>query len=237
MHHFYCPHILSSLQLTEEESVHAIRVLRLGIGDTIRIFDGNGHIYNAVIEQAHPKHTSVRISDTLLVPKNRNYRIHIAIAPTKNLDRIEWFVEKVCEMGVDRITPLICRYSERKICKTDRLHKIMVAAIKQSQQAYMPVLDDAMDFSEWLSSSESEQKFIAHCYDDNTKKELANAYISGKDVVVGIGPEGDFSEEELKKAFEKGFKSVSLGETRLRTETAGIVACHTIHVVNQLIKR
>lgn len=237
MHHFYCPHILSSLQLTEEESVHAIRVLRLGIGDTIRIFDGNGHIYDAVIEQAHPKHTSVRISDTLFVQKNRNYHIHIAIAPTKNSDRLEWFVEKVCEMGVDRITPLICRYSERKICKTDRLHKIMVAAIKQSQQAYMPVLDDAMDFSEWLASSESEHKFIAHCYDDNAKKELANAYISEKDVVVGIGPEGDFSEEELKKAFEKGFKSVSLGETRLRTETAGIVACHTIHVVNQLLKR
>ena len=235
MHHFYCPDIHSSLQLTEEESAHAIRVLRLGIGDEIEVFDGNGHICTAIIEQAHPKHTSVRITQTSNIPKNRNYTIAIAIAPTKNMDRLEWFVEKACEIGIDRITPIICHYSERKICKTDRLHKIIISAIKQSHQAYMPILDETMTFDEWLSTVHAEQKCIAHCYKDATKIELTKKDVINKNISLAIGPEGDFSEKEIKKALQKGFTSVSLGENRLRTETAGIVACHTIHVLNQLV--
>ncbi|MBP6284295.1 MAG: 16S rRNA (uracil(1498)-N(3))-methyltransferase [Paludibacteraceae bacterium] len=234
MHNFYCPDILSSLELSEEESAHAVRVLRLSAGDTIRIFDGNGHIYMAIIEHAHAKHTKIRITETVFVPKNRNYRIHIAIAPTKNADRLEWFVEKACEIGVDRITPLICRYSERKNSKTERLQKIIIAAIKQSQQAYLPLLDEATPFDKLMGMLDNEQRFIAHCYDDQTKIELADMCEENKDVVIAIGPEGDFSEEEVNIAIRNNFKAVALGKNRLRTETAGVVATHTIHVLNQL---
>ncbi len=234
MHSFYCPSIINNPILSEEESNHAVRVLRLVNGDDIRIYDGIGNIYLAKITQAHHKHTICEIIDTTHIPKPRNYSVQIAIAPTKNIDRLEWFVEKVCEIGIDRITPLFCRFSERKQLKTERLHKISIAALKQSQQAYLPIIDEGIEFNKWIKNIEYEQRFIAHCYKNYDKKDLTKACLASKNTIIAIGPEGDFSEEEILLASNNNFVSISLGENRLRTETAGIVACHIVHIINQI---
>jgi len=223
MHLFYVPDYAGGV-LSEEESLHAVKVLRLQSGDVIHLLDGKGGMHQAVITFPHPKKCTYQIEKSVFEHGKRDYRLHIAIAPTKNIERFEWFVEKVVEIGVDEITPLLCRYSERKVLKTDRIEKIIVSAAKQSLKAYMPTLNPLIPIQLFLKQTNAEAKFIAHCREED-KAEFRHQIKDQKDICILIGPEGDFSEEEVSRAIEAGFMPVSLGESRLRTETAGVVAC------------
>ena len=229
---FYCPDILHSFTLSEEESQHAVRVLRLQTGDELELVDGAGGYYKAVISNPHPKHCEFVIKETFTEFGKRNYRLHIAIAPTKNIERLEWFIEKCTEIGIDEITPVICRFSERKIIKPERLEKIIVSAAKQSLKAYFPILNPMCSFRDFIQQTTVSQKFIAHCYEQD-KQLLQRVYQKSFDAVILIGPEGDFSPEEVQAAIQHQFQPVSLGSSRLRTETAGVVACHTVALMNE----
>jgi 16S rRNA (uracil1498-N3)-methyltransferase len=228
---FYCPTLATVPVLSEEESQHAVKVLRLQSGDEIVVVDGVGGYHKARITNPHHKRCGFEILETTAEYGKRNFRLHIAIAPTKNIERLEWFIEKATEIGIDEITPIICRFSERKIVKEERLEKIVVSAAKQSVKAYFPVLNPLCTFDELLKKSTASQKFIAHCYEED-KRLLQTEIEKGSDVLVLIGPEGDFSKEEVEKALATGFRPVSLGTSRLRTETAGVVACHTVTLIN-----
>lgn len=229
---FYAPDITSIPVLPEEESMHAIKVLRLKAGDEIEIVNGIGGYFHAVIANPDPRYCEVELKSFLPDPQKRNYKLHVAIAPTKNMDRIEWFVEKSTEIGIDVITPVITRFSERKIIKPERLEKIIVSASKQSKKALFPVLNPLCSFNEFLERYNASQKFIAHCY-ESKKDLLQHACQKSSDAIILIGPEGDFSEDEVAKSISKGYVPVSLGNSRLRTETAGVVACATYQFINQ----
>lgn len=229
---FYAPDIESTLVLPEEESGHCVRVMRLAEGDEIMITDGKGNFYRASITNAHPKHCQVEITSSWQPEKPWDAYIHIAVAPTKNMDRMEWFAEKATEIGIDEITCLNCRFSERKEVKTARLEKILVSAMKQSQKALLPQLNGMTDFKQFVRQPFNGRKFIAHC-EEGEKPLIKSIYRPGENVLILIGPEGDFSPEEIKSAEENGFEAISLGKSRLRTETAAMTACHTIHVLNQ----
>jgi 16S rRNA (uracil1498-N3)-methyltransferase len=216
--------------LDEEESRHCIKVLRKQSGDQIRITDGKGFFYDAIVTKADPRKCTFDIRQKF-EEKATPFAIHIAIAPTKNADRLEWFVEKTVEIGIDTITLLNCRNSERTFTKTDRLKKVAISAMKQSVKARIPLIQEMAPFSPFVASSTEEEKFIAFVDFDNTNHLKAVASAS-KTYVVLIGPEGDFSDEELGLATANGFKKISLGNSRLRTETAGIVACHILNLVN-----
>lgn len=223
MHIFYQPDISSGF-LFEEESIHAVKVLRLQTGDDIVIVDGVGGYYQAKVTLPHPKKCEFEILTSALNYGKRDYKLHLAIAPTKNIDRLAWFIEKATEIGVDEITPILCRYSERKIIKSERLEKVIVSAAKQSLKAYFPVLNPLCTFDELLQQHHAKAKYIAHCY--STEKTPLKALLPDqKDILILIGPEGDFSQEEVEKAIKNDFYPISLGESRLRTETAGVVAC------------
>lgn len=228
---FFAPDILSNPELPFEEGQHCIKVLRKKVGDEIFLTDGKGYFYNAEIIQANPKHCIVNITKTIQQRKGWGFNLQIAFAPTKNIDRIEWFAEKSTEIGIDCFTPILCQHSERKEIKTQRIEKILVSAMKQSQKALLPQLDEILPFSEFVKQDFNGQKFIAHCYPQE-KSLLKEIYQQGENVLILIGPEGDFSEKEVDEAIRNGFKPISLGEARLRTETAALVACHTIHVLN-----
>jgi len=228
---FFAPDILSNPELPFEEGQHCIKVLRKKENDEILVTDGKGFFYDARIIQAHPKHCIVDIRNTVNASKNWSFNIQIAFAPTKNIDRIEWFAEKATEIGTDIFSPIICEHSERKDIKPQRIEKILVSAMKQSQKAILPRLDEMKRFIEFVKQDFDGQKFIAHCYEQD-KKELKEVYKKGGNALILIGPEGDFSEKEVELALQSGFIPVSLGESRLRTETAALVACHTIHVLN-----
>jgi 16S rRNA (uracil1498-N3)-methyltransferase len=230
---FFCPDIALNPQLPEQESQHCARVLRMQEGDLLTVVDGKGSFYRCTLVQAHAKRSIVRIDEQIECPKSWNINLHIAFAPAKNMDRNEWFVEKATEIGIDRFTPLLCRFSERREIKTERLEKIAVSAMKQSRQAVLPAIDAITPFDSFIAQPFDGQKFIAHCH-EKEKIPLAKAYKKGKNALILIGPEGDFSEAEVKKAVEIGFQPVSLGENRLRTETACLVAVHTVRVVNYL---
>ncbi|NDV46717.1 16S rRNA (uracil(1498)-N(3))-methyltransferase [Paludibacter sp. 221] len=230
---FYAPDISINPVLPEEESVHAVKVLRLQAGSEINITDGRGGFFRAYVVQPHPKHCLVEIVEVLPEIGKRNYKLHLAVAPTKNIERFEWFVEKATEIGVDAITPVITRYSERKVIKPERIQKIIVSASKQSQKSNFPVLNPLAKFEEFVRDSVASQSFIAHCYDDEKKLLLRDACKKTTDSLILIGPEGDFSKEEVEMALSKGFLPVSLGDSRLRTETAGVMACATVQVINQ----
>ncbi len=232
MYLFYTPQIVGTADeigktysLDEEESGHCVRVLRYTRGDEILLTNGQGMTYTAVITNPHPKHCEFEVRTAEKQSKHHSNYIHIAIAPTKNVERIEWFVEKCTEIGVDEITPLLCRFSERKQLRIDRLQKIILSAAKQSLTPYLPKLNEMTDCTEFIRRTEEETRFIAHCYKED-KRDLRNEIKPGKSVVVMIGPEGDFSEKEIAEALQHNFVPVSLGDSRLRTETAGIVACH-----------
>ena len=231
---FYAPDIESVHELPEAESQHCVRVLRMGEGDEIGIVDGGGNKYLAEIVLAHPKRCGIRILKKSKVPNPWRAQVHVAIAPTKNLDRMEWFAEKVTEIGIDSIALLKCRFSERKELKLDRLNKILISAMKQSLKAVLPRLSEMEAFSDFVARPFAGQKFIAHCYAEGERKELSEVYRPGENALILIGPEGDFSPEEVEQAIACGFQPVMLGQSRLRTETAGVVACHTIQVLNQL---
>lgn len=232
MHVFYTPDIQVSNELPEEEAQHCTRVLRLNIGDEITLTDGKGNFYQAEITAATNKRCQVAIKETRYQEPLWPCHLHIAMAPTKNMDRNEWFAEKATEIGLDELTFLNCRFSERKVIKTERISKILVSAIKQSLKTRLPKLNEMTDFHTFIQQDFKGQKFIAHCY-EGEKKQLKEALTPGEDALVLIGPEGDFSEEEVQKAIEHGFVPISLGKSRLRTETAALVACHTLNLMNQ----
>lgn len=233
MHIFYTPDISgNSYTLDEAESKHCIRVLRLEKGDKITLVDGRGGFYTAEISDPNPKRCTVDVINSELNHGHRKYKVHIAIAPTKNIERTEWFLEKATEIGIDRVTPLLCRCSERKEIKTDRLEKVMISAMKQSLKACLPHLDPMTKFSEFISQPFEGQKFIAHC--SSLHRDLLSEKMAPQsNYLILIGPEGDFTTEEIENAIAAGFSPVSLGESRLRTETAGLVACHTFNLLNQ----
>ena len=206
--------------LPEEESKHASKVLRLKEGDQIEVCNGKGTLSVCTITKNHPKKTSLLIEQTIFEEPDEYY-IHIAIAPTKNIARFEWFLEKSTELGIHRISPIIAQNSERKVLKTDRLEKIIVAAMKQSKRLYLPTLDPLLSFDDFISSHSN--GCIAHCVE--TEKNSASTIIAAKNCPILIGPEGDFSDKEIEKALQIGYKPLTLGKTRLRTETAGVYAC------------
>ena len=220
------------LILSESDSKHCINVLRLKINDTIYIANGEGKLCKAVIINLHPKKCEVKIVEEINDYKKSNYYLHIVIAPTKNIDRYEWFIEKAIEIGVNEITPIICNRSERKVVKQDRTEKIAIAAMKQSLRAYLPKINEAINFNEFIKKPFDGKKFIAHCA-DKEKKLLKDSIKKKENALILIGPEGDFSENEIRMAIDNKFQAISLGENRLRTETAGIVACITVSFTNQ----
>ena len=226
MYLFYCPDIETKQTLSEEESGHCVRVLRYSVGDEILITDGKGTTYNARITNPHPKHCDFEIIRSEKQQPHHAFHLHIAIAPTKNIERLEWAIEKCVEIGVDEITPLLCRFSERKQLRTDRLEKIILSAAKQSLTPYLPVLHELTPYDDFIreQAAKDQQCFIAHCYKED-KRVLKNEIEQGRDVLVLIGPEGDFSEEEIALARESGYIEVKLGDRRLRTETAGLYGC------------
>lgn len=229
MHVFYTPDIQTHPELPEEEAQHCIRVLRLNSGDEITLTDGKGNFYRAEITAATNKRCLVKVIETIPQAPLWQGHLHIAMAPTKNMDRNEWFAEKATEVGIDELTFLNCRFSERKVIKTERIEKILISAIKQSLKARLPKLNGMVDFDKFIAQDFSGQKFIAHCY-EGEKPLLKQILIPGEDALVLIGPEGDFSEEEVKRAIEKGFQPISLGKSRLRTETAALIASVLINV-------
>ncbi len=239
MHRFYCPDIADTLTLGEEDSKHCVKVLRMGEGDTIEVVDGNGNLYTCRISMAHPKRCAIEVLDKEQQPPHWGHRIVLAIAPTKNLDRIEWLVEKCVEMGVDRIIPLRCHNSERTVLKTERLKKIMVAAMKQSLKATLPQLDEMTSIMDVIAEGVEGTRCIAYCdamLPREQRRTFPSVYRPGSDVMVLIGPEGDFSPEEVQAATAAGFVPVTLGESRLRTETAGLMAVASIHAMDQSVK-
>ncbi|HNQ69258.1 MAG TPA: 16S rRNA (uracil(1498)-N(3))-methyltransferase [Bacteroidales bacterium] len=233
---FYDPDISGDYHiLNEEESKHCSKVLRLKNNEEVFITDGKGNLYKSVIAEITSKKTILKIVSTITDFEKRDYYLHIAIAPTKNNDRIEWFVEKATEIGVDEITPVICKNSERKIIKTDRLNRIAEAAMKQSLKAYHPKINEPLDFAMLLNQCEKyNQNFIAYCDEISDKQYLGKIIKPKSSSIILIGPEGDFNKEEIQMAKSTGFTIVSLGKSRLRTETAGVVACDIVSVVNQL---
>lgn len=234
MHLFYTPNITGDeYTLSAEESKHCVRVLRLAAGDSVVLVDGRGTRYEGVIDCAETKGCRVRVIGKTPGYGDRPFRLHLAVAPTKNIDRIEWMAEKCTEMGVDEITLLNTEHSERKVVKTERLEKVLVAAMKQSLKARLPKLNPMADFSTFVQSCGEAHRFIAHCR-EGKKMRIEELYTPGEEVVILIGPEGDFSEQEVQLATHCGFVAVTLGSSRLRTETAGIVACHTFNFLNKV---
>lgn len=232
MHIFYTPDLSGKIYtLDETESKHCVRVLRLEKGDEIILVDGRGGFFTAEIVDPNPKRCSVNVTQSETNFGHRDFQVHIAIAPTKNIERIEWFLEKATEIGLTRVVPLLCRYSERKEIKDDRLGKVMISAMKQSLKAYFPQLDPLTKFSDFIAQPFDGQKFIAHCADQH-RDLLKNVIVPTQNYLILIGPEGDFSSEEIELAIKAGFHPVSLGDSRLRTETAGLVACHTFSLMN-----
>ena len=217
--------------LTEDDSRHAIKTLRLGVGDAIAVTDGHGNRHSAVITQADARRCTFRITDTQTTAP-RPFSIRICVAPTKNLDRIEWFVEKAVEVGIERISFFFGQHSERRVLKLERLEKIAIAAMKQSLQSFIPQLDEAVPFGELLKTVTDEQRFIAHLPPHGAAVSLAKAAVAGGRHAVLIGPEGDFSEKEIEQAVGDGFQMITLGSNRLRTETAALTACQVLNFVN-----
>ena len=243
-HIFYAPQVAEGItELPQEEAGHAVRVLRMKEGDALALTDGMGRFYDAHITLASNKHCQFAIDKTWNDHKLWKGNIHLAVAPTKNMDRMEWFAEKATEIGIDHITLLNCANSERKVVKTERLEKIVVSAMKQSHKAYKPSVSPMTSFKDFVNQPFSGQKFIAHCYspEEIDSEQAESIHLSGQnflgdllapqgDALVLIGPEGDFSIAEVKEAVRCGFQPISLGESRLRTETAALVAVHLMYL-------
>lgn len=233
---FYVPDAANCTELPEEEATHALRVLRLKAGDEMMLMDGKGNYYRAEVTLAHTHHCCYAIKDVL--PQERQWKgsVHLAIAPTKMMDRIEWMVEKAVEIGVDELSFLDCQFSERRVVKLPRIEKIVISAVKQSRKAWMPQVNEIKSFDDFINTISSEHKYIAHCYDEIPRTYLFDELRLSSDTcdaVVMIGPEGDFSIDEVRRAMGKGFKSVHLGTSRLRTETAGLSAVMMMQLANE----
>ena len=225
---FYLENPAKEIILNSEESKHATKVLRKKEGDVLDFTDGKGNFYKAEITIADSRKCRLKIVSSEQKGKQHNYHLHIAIAPTKNMDRFEWFLEKATEIGIDEITPIICSRSERKVIKTERCNKILLSAMKQSLKFHLPKLNESISLTNFLKSNVDGAKYIAHC-EDGQKHELKTISKTEKTLIL-IGPEGDFSQKEIDLVLQNQFKAVSLGTSRLRTETAGIIAAHTINI-------
>jgi 16S rRNA (uracil1498-N3)-methyltransferase len=233
MHLFYTPDItLPDYTLSEEESKHAIRVLRLQLNDEVILVDGKGGKYTAKITDVNPKKTLLQITHSQQEFGKRNHYLHIAVAPTKNIERLEWFLEKATELGIDSITPIICDRSERKEVKIERLNKVVTSAVKQSIKAYHPIVHEAISFKQFMQQGLEGAGFIAHCM-EGEKPLLAQLIVPHGHHTILIGPEGDFTPQELAIAQKAGYTAISLGEARLRTETAALAACFEINLLNR----
>jgi len=234
MHLFYTPDIESDefYQLNEEESKHAIRVLRLDIGDELWLTDGKGTMIQAKLIDNHPKRCNLQIVKRIAEYAKRDYKLHMLVAPTKNNSRFEWFLEKATEIGVDEITPILCDHSERNTIKVDRLNKVIISAVKQSLKAYHPKLNAMRKFSDVLKEQKEAKILMAWC--NASENDRIEKYAEAKeDLVLFIGPEGGFSESEVEEAHAVGAKLVSISSSRLRTETAALVACHSVAFINK----
>lgn len=234
MNVFYLPDAqIGAISFPEEESKHIVKVLRMKEGDRFCVTDGNGSLYDAELIDAHPKKAMANLSNQRNGYDIRDFKVSIAIAPTKLNERTEWFLEKATEIGIDEVKLFSSYHSERRVANVDRFKKIVISAMKQSVKSKMPIVEDMVSFDKLVKQNYEGQKFIAWI-DDNVKEQLCDLYKKGENALVLIGPEGDFSKEEVALAKEYGFIPVSLGEARLRTETAAVVACHTIQLINQM---
>jgi len=233
---FFAENISENPVLPLDESFHCVKVLRLRENDEVQIIDGKGNLYEARIVLADTKNTCVEILSVQKEFEKRDYFLHLAVAPTKNIERFEWCVEKAVEIGVDEITPLFCKFSERKTVKLERLEKIIISAAKQSLKAYITKLNPLINFNDFVLQSTEHQRFIAHCH-KTEKQQLLKVCKKNLSTLAMIGPEGDFSLEEVQFAENQGFTSVSLGQSRLRTETAGVVAVHTVALQSAVARR
>jgi 16S rRNA (uracil1498-N3)-methyltransferase len=231
---FYAPGIAGNTYcLDEKESRHCVRVLRMGKGTPVKLIDGIGNLYEGFISDPDPKICKIEITGIKRDFEKRTWQLHIAISPLKNPERFEWFVEKSVEIGIDRITPLICKNSEKYTIKTERINNIVISAMKQSLKANLTIIDPVVHFSDFIRDGHRGNKLIAHCSESGAKRSLASLVSKGEDVVIMIGPEGDFTIEEIKSSADNGFREVHLGHSRLRSETAGIAVCHSIYFLNQ----
>ena len=231
---FYNPSInetATSFVFDKEESKHIIKVLRKKEGDVLFVTNGFGFLFTTEITIASDTKCTVKIN-ALEQQEKPKFHLHLVVAPTKMNERYEWFLEKATEIGIQEITPVICEHSERKVIKTDRFQKILESAMKQSLHYYLPKLNEPISFKDFLKKENKGQKFIAHC-EETAKKSLKNELKTNEDVTILIGPEGDFSVKEIQLALEHNYIPVSLGQTRLRTETAAIVACHSVVFKNE----
>ena len=227
---FYLENPKKEIILSNDESKHAIKILRKKEGDILNFTDGKGNLYKTVITNSNIKRCELKLVSSKQIEKQHNYHLHIAIAPTKNIDRFEWFLEKAAEIGIDEITPIICSRSERKIIKYERSKRILLSSIKQSLKYHLPKINESVSFNNFIKRDFNSSKYIAHC-EDIIKNDLKKVP-SDSNYLILIGPEGDFSNHEIELSLQNQFKSVSLGLSRLRTETAGIVAAHTINMIN-----
>ena len=233
--YFYVPQAIERNELPAEEATHALRVLRLKPGDELFLMDGEGVFYEAHVTQAD-KHCYYEIDKALPQPKTWSAHIHLGIAPTKMMERIEWLAEKATEIGFDELSFLHCKFSERKTLRADRVEKIVISAAKQSRKSFLPLVHELTPFSQFIDESEEGHRYIAHCYDEIERVDFFNELNQLTDdapITILVGPEGDFSIDEVKLAMAKGYKSISLGKSRLRTETAGLYAV----MLAQLAKR
>lgn len=217
--------------LTSEESWHCAKVLRKKTGDKIQLIDGIGNFYEGVLEIVSDKKCTANVTSGPILQDKRNYYLHLAIAPTKQIDRIEWMIEKAVEIGIDEISFISCKNSERTVIKIDRIIKIVESAVKQSLQAYLPKINDLTSFKEIINSRSADQKLIAHCYNEE-KNDLKQTEFKNKSTLILIGPEGDFSMDEVDTALKNNFKAVSFGSNRLRTETAGLYVCQAASLLS-----
>jgi len=230
---FYTSGVTGSVaSFSREESGHCIRVLRMRKGDPINFTDGKGNLYEGVITGESQTMMEASVNKVLKEYGRRSYRVHAAISPLKNNDRLEWFIEKAVEMGIDEITPLICSRTEKQRIKRDRLENLILSAMKQSVKSYLPVLNEPITVSDFLRKEFTGVRLIAHCNEVPQRKPVSAVVRRGVDTVIMIGPEGDFTVEEVMMAVESGFIPVHLGESRLRTETAGVAACCSVYLTN-----
>jgi 16S rRNA (uracil1498-N3)-methyltransferase len=230
---FYAPDIEGETYILDEnESKHCIRVLRMTKGARVSLIDGRGNLFEAVISEPDYKKCKITVLEKISDFEKRSYRLHIAVSPIKNPERFEWFVEKSVEIGVDEITPIICKNTEKQSIKPDRLNNIIVSAMKQSLKAVRPVLNEPVPFEKFILGHTEGKTLIAHCKDYPPRVRISDVCGRNENSLIMIGPEGDFSDEELLAAVKRNYVPVQLGPSRLRTETAGIAACHSVYFIN-----
>ena len=231
---FYAPGISGDKYiLDEKESQHIIRVLRMAGGTAVKLIDGNGNLYEGIISKADARECQVSVKKVIPDFEKRPYKLHIAISPLKNPERFEWFIEKSVEIGIDEITPIICKNTEKKGIKPERIKNIIISAMKQSLKAKLTLFNEACSLENFIHKDFPGKRIIAHCNPDIEREGISKVYVKGEDVVILIGPEGDFSDYEIRAACNKGYNPVHLGDSRLRTETAGIAACYSVCLLNQ----